>query len=40
MSFIDYDFDNVSLGSHGDTYDSDTKIKELDRIPSHARSIK
>jgi len=38
--FIDYyDFENVSLGSHDDTYDSDVEIDELDRITTHVRSI-
>jgi len=28
------------LGSHSDTSNSDAKIKELDRIPIHVKSIK
>jgi len=40
MFINDCDFDNVSLGSHGDTFDSDIAIKGLDIIPSHVRSIK
>lgn len=40
MSINDYKFDDVRLVSHGDTYDSNAKTNELDRIPSHVRSIK
>lgn len=29
MFFTNYDFENVSLGSHDDTSDSDTKIEEF-----------
>lgn len=40
MSLDDYDFENISLRSHDDTFDSDAKIEELDKILSHIRSIK
>ena len=40
MSKYDYDFENISLGIHGDSTDNDVEIDELDRIPSHVRSIK
>jgi len=39
MSINDYDFENISLGSHDYTLNSDAKIEELYRIPSHVRLI-
>lgn len=39
MSINDFDFDYISLGSHSDTYNN-AKIEELDKIPTHIRSIK
>jgi len=35
----DDDFDNISLGIHSDTSNSNTEIEELDRIPTHVGLI-